>query len=200
MRGYEPLSFGYTSYMNAPNANAAPVDTSNGRNASSGLISSATASAMPQPDISALQAEYARRATRPDPSPSSNTSPENHNYSQRARATRTAREERAALQASNLSRSLDYHRAYGAPDLSNVNQRDATGWESDDDDDAGADPEVASYRRTSQHLFDDYDDERALAAMRGALAAGKKIPSKEALASLEKLAIKDLKEGDKCKC
>jgi hypothetical protein len=74
----------------------------------------------------------------------------------------------------------------------------APSWESDDDDDDGhlADSEDAAYRRHSQ-LFGDQDEERAMAAIRGSIAAAKKVPSKEALASLEKIDLKDLKDSEK---
>ena len=41
----------------------------------------------------------------------------------------------------------------------------------------------------------DLDDERSMAAMRGALAAGKRVPSKEAIASLEIVKFEDLEEN-----
>ena len=43
------------------------------------------------------------------------------------------------------------------------------------------------------------DDERRMAAARGALAARKSVPSKEFVASLERLDPKDLKEADRSK-
>jgi hypothetical protein len=70
-------------------------------------------------------------------------------------------------------------------------------FDSDDDDDSV--PEIdaeASYRRSAELLFSsDLDDERSMAAMRGALAAGKRVPSKEALASLEIVKVEDLEEN-----
>lgn len=50
-----------------------------------------------------------------------------------------------------------------------------------------------------QILYQGADDERSVAAMRGALANSKKLPTKEALASLEKVKVEDLPERDKCK-
>jgi hypothetical protein len=43
------------------------------------------------------------------------------------------------------------------------------------------------------------DEERRIAAARGALAAAKRVPSKQFVASLEKLEPKDLKEADRSK-
>jgi hypothetical protein len=69
----------------------------------------------------------------------------------------------------------------------------------DSDDDEDSVPEIdaeASYRRSAELLFSsDLDDERSMAAMRGALAAGKRVPSKEALASLEIVKVEDLEEN-----
>lgn len=49
-------------------------------------------------------------------------------------------------------------------------------------------------------IYTEAEDERILAGMRGALAAsGKKVPSKEAMASIEKVEIKDLAENERCK-
>jgi hypothetical protein len=71
-------------------------------------------------------------------------------------------------------------------------------WDSDDDDDSTPDVEHESLRREA--LYAEFDEEqRTLASMRGAIAAGKKVPSKEAIASIEKLDIKDLGDADKCK-
>lgn len=62
-----------------------------------------------------------------------------------------------------------------------------------------ADPEAA-YRRSAELLFtSDLDDERSMAAMRGALAAGKRVPSKEALASLEIVKLEDLEDNGRSK-
>jgi hypothetical protein len=64
-------------------------------------------------------------------------------------------------------------------------------------------PEIdaeAAYRRSAELLFSsDLDDERSMAAMRGALAAGKKVPSKEALASLEIVKLEDLEDNGRSK-
>lgn len=76
------------------------------------------------------------------------------------------------------------------------------GWgDSDDDDDSV--PEIdaeAAYRRNAELLFSsDLDEERSMAAMRGALAAGKRVPSKEALASLEIVKLEDLEDNGRSK-
>ncbi len=56
--------------------------------------------------------------------------------------------------------------------------------------------DAETYRRNAELLFStDLDDERSMAAMRGALAAGKRVPSKEAIASLEIVKLEDLEEN-----
>jgi predicted kinase len=56
--------------------------------------------------------------------------------------------------------------------------------------------DAETYRRNAELLFSaDLDDERSMAAMRGALAAGKRVPSKEALAALEIVKLEDLEEN-----
>jgi hypothetical protein len=90
------------------------------------------------------------------------------------------------------SSSYEPPRAQGRQDPSNPARRNADVWDSDDEDDFAE----MDYRRHSQFLSEQ-DEERVMAAMRGAIAAGKKIPSKEALASLEKVDLKDLKDADK---
>ncbi|PMD25194.1 hypothetical protein NA56DRAFT_474670 [Hyaloscypha hepaticicola] len=66
----------------------------------------------------------------------------------------------------------------------------------DSDDDEDSVPEIdadTAYRRSAELLFSsDLEEERSMAAMRGALAAGKRVPSKEALASLEVVKVEDL--------
>lgn len=78
-------------------------------------------------------------------------------------------------------------------------RRQAGTWDSEDDDDSV--PEVegeAAYRRSAELLFSgEGDDERSLAAMRGAIASGKKIPTREAIAALEIVKIDDLSDKSK---
>jgi hypothetical protein len=54
-------------------------------------------------------------------------------------------------------------------------------------------------RRRGEFLFNPEDEERAMAAVRGALAASKKIPSKETIDALEVVDTKDLSEEEKRK-
>ncbi|KAE9381741.1 hypothetical protein N431DRAFT_440567 [Stipitochalara longipes BDJ] len=69
-------------------------------------------------------------------------------------------------------------------------------WDSDDDEDPVPEMDAETYRRNAELLFStDLDDERSMAAMRGALASGKRVPSKEALASLEIVKLEDLEEN-----
>jgi hypothetical protein len=73
------------------------------------------------------------------------------------------------------------------------------GWESDDDEEFL--PGIGRDRsgREEDLFYPEIDDERSLAAMRGALAIGKRVPSKEALASLESVDLGELKDSDRCK-
>jgi hypothetical protein len=79
-------------------------------------------------------------------------------------------------------------------------RRRAGTWDSDDDDDDSV-PEVegeGAYRRNAEMLFSgEGDDERSLAAMRGAIASGKKIPTREAIAALEIVKVDDLPDKSK---
>jgi len=85
------------------------------------------------------------------------------------------------------------------------------GWDSDEDDDSTTDFLDQEHRRIAGTLFGDMDDERnlierehaayerALAAQRAMNATRKIVPSKEAIASLEKVDIKGLEGEEKCK-
>lgn len=101
----------------------------------------------------------------------------------------------------HLSRSYDYAQSYASQDLPHARRRLQPNSDSDDDDDddSGLDLDLEGSRIGAGRLYGDMDEERMLAAMRGQLATGKKVPSKEAIASLEKLIIKELDESDKCK-
>ena len=117
---------------------------------------------------------------------------------ERSRAARLARAERREVLQSQLAQSfdaMDHPRSNPSEERSLGRRRAVPAWESEDDDDL-ADSEEMGYRRHSQ-MFGDQDEERALAALRGSIAAAKKIPSKEALAALERVDLKDLKESDK---
>lgn len=70
--------------------------------------------------------------------------------------------------------------------------------DSDDDDDADID--IESRQRDSDVYFNlQRDEQRALATMHRAIAASKKVPSKEAIASLEKVNLQDLQTSDQSK-
>ena len=116
------------------------------------------------------------------------------------RDAQLARAERRGALHSQLAQSFggsEQPRPNNSEDRSLGRRRAAPTWESDDEDDeALADSEDAGHRRHSE-LFGDQDDERTLAAIRGSIAAAKKIPSKEALASLERIDLKDLKDSEK---
>lgn len=117
---------------------------------------------------------------------------------ERSRAARLARAERREVLQSQLTQSfdaMDHPRSNPSEERSLGRRRAVPAWDSEDDDDL-ADSEEMGYRRHSQ-MFGDQDEERALAALRGSIAAAKKIPSKEALAALERVDLKDLKESDK---
>lgn len=59
--------------------------------------------------------------------------------------------------------------------------------------------EVLYRQHAAEALFggDLGDDDRSIAAIRGMVAGGKRVISKEALASLESVKVKDLKEADR---
>lgn len=67
---------------------------------------------------------------------------------------------------------------------------------SDEDDD---DLIEADYRRQAELVFDTGDEERTLAAMRGALAVGKKVASKDFLKNLENVPIDQVPESERSK-
>ena len=69
---------------------------------------------------------------------------------------------------------------------------------SDDEDDDSPDSNE-SIRSHTGRLYNEAEDERVLASMRGGIASGKRVPSKDAMASIEKVEIKDLDEKDRCK-
>ena len=104
----------------------------------------------------------------------------------------------SAAQQNQISRSYDYAHSHVAQDSHHSRRRMAHTWDSDDDDDSATEVDRERLRGGSLYTAE-MEEERALAHMRAAIAAGKKVPSKEALASIEKLDIKDLNESDKCK-
>lgn len=81
-------------------------------------------------------------------------------------------------------------------------RRLAAAWDSDDDEES-----LASYQRmevarrhAAETLFGGgYDDERSTAVLRSAMAAAKRLPTKEALDSLESVKVADLKDADRSK-
>ena len=82
-------------------------------------------------------------------------------------------------------------------------RHDNPDWDSEDEDDAvaAADSDIYTNPSRAGLIFNgDMDDERRMAAARGAaMAARKSVPSKEFIASLEKLDPLDLKEADRSK-
>ena len=74
-------------------------------------------------------------------------------------------------------------------------------WDSDEDDDSAPDLEIEALRRSSDLMFggEGMDEERSIAAMRAQIAAARKVPSKDAIASMEKVDLKGLKDSDRCK-
>ncbi|KAE8447586.1 hypothetical protein EG329_010557 [Mollisiaceae sp. DMI_Dod_QoI] len=82
-------------------------------------------------------------------------------------------------------------------------RRLASGWDSEEDEETVAElererDEVYYRRHAAEALFGaDYDEERSIAAIRGAVAGGKRVPSKEALSSLESVKVKDLTDADR---
>ncbi len=81
-------------------------------------------------------------------------------------------------------------------------RRRTSNWDSDEDEDSalGADVYSEFQRRQHEILFGEgLGEERSLAAMRGAIASGKRVPSKEAIASLEEVKLGDLTGNDRSK-
>jgi len=68
-------------------------------------------------------------------------------------------------------------------------------WDSDEDDDLDA--ELDARRDLYFGPGAGADDERMIAAYRGHLVSGKKVPTKEAIASLEVVNLEDLKDDSK---
>jgi hypothetical protein len=195
MPRYDSLSF-------SPFTNGNRWPASGGRTAAPPSVSSS----MPpvaSSNASAPPTSYPRRETRSDqPSPPSTSYPESQLsfMAMRMRDAHLRASERRSLH-SQLAQSIagtDPPRPNHSDDRFLGRRHAAPSWESDDDDDDAhlADSEDAAYRRHSQ-LFGDQDEERAMAAIRGSIAAAKKVPSKEALASLEKIDLKDLKDSEK---
>lgn len=163
------------------------------------LVSERTAppAATPTP----AQPTYPRMNSRPDPPSPSNPSQEAPRIVERARATAVTRPEQRVPPMPQPAQSFgafDHPRSHTPDGFSAARRRAARGWDSEDDDDAAEDTESVGYHRHSQ-LFGEQDEDRAMAAIRGAMAAAKKIPSKEAIASLERVDMKDLKDADKGK-
>ena len=98
--------------------------------------------------------------------------------------------------------SFDYLHNHPSIDSSHPRRRDNPDWDSDDDDDPWSVPDSDNHTnpyRAVAMFNGDMDDERRMAAARASLAGGKKVPSKEFVASLEKLNPKDIKEADRSK-
>jgi hypothetical protein len=106
------------------------------------------------------------------------------------------------LVTAQVPRAYEPPHSHTSLDSSRPRRRNANDWDSgdDDDDDDAHSPlsEIDSDR--AGFLYGDMDEERHMAAVRGAIAAGKKIPSKEFIASLENVDPKDIKEADRSKC
>jgi hypothetical protein len=97
--------------------------------------------------------------------------------------------------------SFDYLHSHSL-DSSPPRRRDNPDWDSDDDDDPLSAPNSDIYAnpyRAGAMFNGDMDDERRMAAARASLAGGKKVPSREFVASLEKLDPKEMKEADRSK-
>ena len=207
MRGYEPqpTSFGYIPGMYGGNGASSESGTA-GR---SSLTASTHTHGSPMrryPNVGQFQDEYVRRAAR------------TREDAVRALNSRLREEREAASKQTSVSYlallsiktnltpglaqnpgSYDYVHSHSL-DPSRSRRRDNPDWDSEDDDDPLSAPESDVYTnpyRAGLLFNSDMDDERRMAAARGALAAGKKVPSKEFVASLEKLNPKDLKEADR---
>ncbi|KAG0651001.1 putative RING finger [Hyphodiscus hymeniophilus] len=189
-RGFEPhsASFGYIPgmYSDGP---------SNGPNAAarSSLTASLQSQVYPMrrhPTTGPLPDDYIRQAAR-----TRNDAVRALDAQLRAEAIEAADLPTNSLQ---ISGSYDYHHSL---DNSRSRRHDNHDWDSEDDDDLDPDTDVYSTNpyRAGIMFNGDMDEERRMAAARGAaMAARKSVPSKAFIASLEKLdPMKDLKEGDR---
>ena len=98
--------------------------------------------------------------------------------------------------------SFAYLHNHPSVDSSHPRRRDNPDWDSDDDDDplSAADSDIYTNPYRAGAMFSgDMDEERRMAAARASLAGGKKVPSREFVASLEKLDPKEMKEADRSK-
>lgn len=73
-------------------------------------------------------------------------------------------------------------------------RREIPAWPSDDEDDLDLEAEQAERDLFLRAAGVTIDDERIMAAYRGQMKLGPKVPTKEAIASLEVVALEDMKE------
>ena len=215
MRGFEPPPFGYTSYVGS---GVLPEPNSPGRNPQLALPQTPTVPPMQQPlrpgTAAALHShvDYIRQIAHASSS-SASSQEEALRIAVRTARLREGRErpcksshsynrvhKLTSVLVTQVPRTYEPPHSHTSLDTSRPRRRNANDWDSGDDDDDAHSPlsEVDSDR--AGFLYSGMDEERHMAAVRGAIAAGKKIPSKEFIASLERVDPKDIKEGDRSKC
>lgn len=195
LRGHEPLPFGYNQYLHSHNANPPMGDSGNTR-VSMASAPSGAASHFPQ----ANRFDNARRNRNSLNIPSTGSGPnDNAANNEFSRTVRTSREDMRIAQAQQISRSYDYANSFVAHEtpLLNARRRMPQSYDASDDEDDDSPDSNESVRSHTGRLYNEAEDERALASMRGGIASGKRVPSKEAMASIEKVEIKDLDEKDR---
>ncbi|KAH6675505.1 hypothetical protein B0J14DRAFT_691464 [Halenospora varia] len=219
-RGYEPMPFGYTAYNGAAANNNALGDQTNGR--SSGLPPSQPPHAFPphhssfvprEPNYSVIQQELVRaRAARLSAASNHSSSSSGSSVSPPRNAIE-ANFESPARRSPPAATLVEHRSPHGTTRTARYNNARMSNWldpgshrrrpviphaaHLDSDDEEDAEIEAARIREAELFFSPDMDEERAMAAMRGAIASSKKVPSREAIAALEVVKVEDLKEADK---
>ena len=226
LRGFDPLPYGYRSSSAALNRHISSPEPSNARPSTLVQPTRPVVAPQIPPGYGAepaqgsmMQQEFLR--TRGPQFTGSSPSSSEHNPARRSGVSqseavgrpplppptdmRTGKESllerRTSADESSIAQARARYHNYVArryDEATNPRRRTGGSWDSDDDDESLPDIDVESYRRNADLLFNqDGDDERSLAAMRGALASSKKVPTKEAIASLELVTIQDLSDKSK---
>ncbi|CAG8974419.1 hypothetical protein HYALB_00004115 [Hymenoscyphus albidus] len=205
-----PMTFGYPPYHAASSSNNNNNTASNtaASNQSNGGTSSRTPSAL-APTFNPLQPLSVRETaqqilqhelSRSRPARTETSTPSSsHASSQTSRTTHFL----ATEELMRSSRQPEHRPAYIRANRTRSERWGETparplGWDPSDDEDEGE--LEAEARRQDAEIYlaaGRAEADRAMAALRGAAAVAKRIPSKAAIASLETLKAEDLKPADK---
>ncbi|KAF4635486.1 hypothetical protein G7Y89_g2612 [Cudoniella acicularis] len=226
VRAYEPMPFGYSAYAGPTTNSNTLADQSNRQNPALASSPPASSFAHPhpsfvprEPQLSIIQQELSRaRASRltnsvnalaesvqRQPGETADEGSGRHSLStatliEHRSPAHTHSTRTSTYTTTRMSNWLDptppptHRRRITAPFTSS--RRIGIGMDSDDDDDAENDG-ITRHGEPELYFSPDMDEERAMAAMRGALAASKKVPSREAIAALEVIKVEDLKPADR---